>query len=239
MGKQIQARERTRSRIAARRSRILIIDDHPIIQEGFSQLLDRQKDLEPCGVAGDFDEALRQIDVMRPDLILMDVALKQSNGLDLVRTIKARYEDAKILVVSMYDEKLYAERALSAGALGYVNKQEDTRDLLKAIRLALEGKVYLSEQIKERILQRSRGTRQRKDSSPIEQLSDRELEVFELIGTGLTTAEIAERLCLSVHTIDTHRQRIKLKLDLKNAAELAQAAAQWMLEAGQTGQQQA
>lgn len=210
--------------------RVMIIDDHPIIQECFSEILNRQEDLEVCGVATDIPDALEVIESSRPDLALVDITLRESSGLDLIKTIKTRYPDSRTMAFSMHDDTLYAERAISAGARGYINKQEPTPTLLAAIRQVLDGQIHLSEKVKQRILQRSHHPSEVPEETGVSQLSDRELQIFELIGTGLTTSEIAQRLNRSIHTINTHRQRIKSKLVLSNTAELARAAAQWILE---------
>ena len=216
----------TRSRV----SKVLIVDDHPIVREGLSALISTQSDLEVCGHAEGATEAIRILEAKKPEVVIVDISLQDSSGLDLIRQIRAREENICILVSSMYDESLYAERALRAGAMGYINKQEATRNILTAIRRVLTGKVFLSDRMSDRLLERVVGSANSPDQSPVEALSDRELEVFSLIGNGLTTSEIAERLNLSVKTIETYRQRIKEKLALRNAADLARHASQWVLE---------
>jgi DNA-binding NarL/FixJ family response regulator len=167
-----------------------------------------------------------------PDIAVIDVSLKTGNGIQLIERIKDRDTSVLMVVWSMYDESLYAERALRAGALGYVNKEQPTTAIIEAIRRILDGQVYLSEQAANRLLLTTIGKPARVQSRPVENLSNRELEVFQLIGRGLTTAEIAGRLHLSIKTIETHRQRIKEKLCLQTAAELAREAVQWVLENG-------
>ena len=191
----------------------------------------RQPDLEVCGEATDIPEALRLVDDTQPDLAVVDISLKTGNGIDLIKRIKARGDGVRMLVWSMHSESLYAERALRAGALGYINKDQATDKILEAIRRVLEGKVYLSEAMTERILQRTvdRG-RKEANCAPFEVLADRELEVFHLIGEGVKTAAIAERLHLSVKTVETYRDRIRQKLALNDGTQLAHYATQWVLE---------
>ncbi len=211
-------------------ARVLIVDDHPAVREGLAVRISSQPDLEVCGEAGDVAEGLAQIDATQPDIVVIDIQLKTGNGLDLVKRVAARGGPVKVLVWSVYPDKLYAERALKAGAMGYINKEHTTGRIVDAIRRVREGKIYLSEEMSEKLLRRAvGGTRPLRDS-PVETLSDRELEVFRLIGEGLTTAQLAQRLHLSRHTIDTHRQRIKEKLNVSTAAELTRAATRWVLQ---------
>jgi DNA-binding NarL/FixJ family response regulator len=215
------------------RSRVLIVDDHPAVREALALRIRLQRDLEVCGEAADMPEALRLVAETRPHLAVVDIKLKTSDGIDLIKRIKGRCHHVRILVWSAYSEALYAERALRAGALGYVNKDQATGRIIEAIRRVLEGKVYLSDGMTEAILQRSVGeAREGETSSPVEVLADRELEVFRLIGDGVKTAEIAMRLHLSVKTVETYRDRIRQKLDLSDGTELAHYATQWVLENG-------
>lgn len=213
-------------------ARILIVDDHPAIREGLSVRISGQTDLEVCGEAADIEDALAKVKQLKPDLVIVDISLASGNGLDLIKQIKSHHAAVRTLVHSMYDDSLYAERSLQAGAQGYVNKREAPDTMLVAIRQVLTDKIYLSPQMTERLLGRAAGRNVNFEESPVRQLSDRELEIFQLIGQGLTTGAIASQLYLSVHTIDTHREKIKAKLKLKNAAELARAAVQWTLENG-------
>jgi DNA-binding NarL/FixJ family response regulator len=212
--------------------RILIVDDHPVVREGLAVRIARQPDLEICGEAASISEALAQIDEKDPDVAIIDLSLKEGDGLDLIRRIRARNSRVCMLVWSMYPETMFADRALSAGAMGYINKQEATSRIMEAIRCVSSGRVYLSGPMADRLLQRSIGGGLSIGPAPIESLSDRELEVFRLIGEGRTTAEVAAQLHRSMHTIETYRQRIKTKLGIRNAAELARAAVQWVLENG-------
>lgn len=217
---------------AEARARILIVDDHPVVRNGLRMLIDDEPDLVVCGEAGDADEAIRVLDAKKPDLVIVDLSLKGSSGLELIKRIKSRNSTSKMLVSSMFDESLYAERVLNAGALGYVSKQEAMEKVIEAIRCVLSGRVYLSSAMSDRMLHRLARDQKATDRSPVETLSDRELEVFELIGRGRTTAEIANQLHLSVKTVETHREKVKAKLGLKSAAELYQYAVRWVLEQG-------
>jgi DNA-binding NarL/FixJ family response regulator len=218
--------------VGRRPIRILIVDDHPIVQEGLSSLLSKQPDFEVCGEADDAASALRLVDETQPHVVTIDISLGRGSGLDLIRRIAERNPSIRLVACSLYDETLYAERALQAGASGYVNKHEATRTIVKAIRQVLDGKAYLSDQMSERLAHRLIGARGKLERPAVETLSDRELEVFQLIGKGLTTPEIAAKLHLGVKTVETHRRRIKEKLKLANTAQLARDAAQWMLKNG-------
>jgi DNA-binding NarL/FixJ family response regulator len=223
----VKRRESTESR-----ARILIVDDHPVVRSGLRMLIDDEPDLVVCGEAGDADEAIRALDAKNPDLVIVDLSLKGSSGLELIKRIKSRNSDSKMLVSSMFDESLYAERVLNAGALGYVSKQEAMEKVIEAIRCVLSGRVYLSAAMSDRMLHRIARDHQAPQRSSVESLSDRELEVFEMIGRGRTKTEIAAQLHLSVKTVETHREKIKAKLALKTAAELYQHAVRWVLEQG-------
>jgi DNA-binding NarL/FixJ family response regulator len=224
--------EKTMSRSKLKKkARVLIVDDHPAVREALALRIGRQPDLEVCGEAADMIEALRRIADARPDVAVVDLALKTGSGIDLIKRIKDRDDSVRILVWSMHSESLYAERALRAGALGYVNKDQATDTIVEAIRRVLENKVYLSEAMTERLLQRTvGGGREEIVHSPLDVLADRELEVFRLIGEGAKTAEIAERLHLSIKTIETYRDRIRQKLKLSDGTKLAHYATQWVLE---------
>ncbi len=212
--------------------KILIVDDHPIVREGLAARIARQQDLMVCGEAEAVTDALELVKTERPDLVIVDLSLKSGQGLDLIKRIHACSANTKTLVSSMYDESLYAERALRAGALGYVNKQEMSEKIIEAIRYVLDGKIYLSPTMTERLLQRAVGGPPQLVQSPIGTLSDRELEIFKMIGQGKTTRSIADQLHLSIKTVETHRENIKSKLDILNAAELSREAVQWVMENG-------
>ena len=217
-------------------TRVLIVDDHPAVREALAIRIGRQRDLKVCGEAADMGEALRLVAEARPDVAVIDISLKAGDGLDLIKRIKDRDGRVRMLVWSMHSESLYAERALRAGALGYINKDQATDRIVEAIRRVLEGKVWLSEALTERMLQRAIGPGpQGVMRSPLDALADRELEVFRLIGQGVKTAAIAQRLHLSVKTVETYRDRIRQKLDLDDGTKLAHYATQWVLENGRVG----
>jgi DNA-binding NarL/FixJ family response regulator len=214
-------------------TRVLIVDDHPAVREGLAFKIGRQRDLEVCGEAADVSEALRLLDDRRPDIAVVDITLKTGNGIDLIKRFKNRDDHVRILVWSMHSEALYAERALRAGAMGYINKNQATQEIITAIRRLMDNKVYLSEVASERMLRRAVGHRGGEVTRPLlDGLSDREVEVFRLIGQGVKTAEIAERLHLSVSTVETYRERISRKLDLRGSIKLAHYATQWVQENG-------
>ncbi len=213
-------------------ARVLIVDDHPLVCRGLSQLIAEEPGLEVVGHASECGEALRIVEQEMPTLVIIDISLKDSNGLELVKQVKARFPAVKMLVASMHDESLYAERSLRDGAMGYISKQENGDEMIAGIKRVLGGKVYLSGRVADRILHRVVDGEEKLDRSPIDNLSDRELEVFELIGKGLTTRQIAKKLHLSPKTIETHREHIKVKLTLKNSNELVRHAVKWQLEQG-------
>ena len=214
-----------------KRARILIVDDHPMVREGMAMRISAQPDLEVCGEAASEEEAFQLVPQAEPDLMLIDISLKSGHGIELVKRVASHHPNVKMLVVSGFQESLYAERALRAGALGYLNKQESNTKVIEAIRQILAGNRYISEAVSRQLVAQALGTRDQ-GSNPIEQLSDRELEIFRMIGEGLTTGAIANKLHLSTHTIDTHRENLKRKLGAKNAAELSRQAVQWVLETG-------
>jgi DNA-binding NarL/FixJ family response regulator len=211
-------------------ARILIVDDHPLVREGFTARIAAQPDMEVCGEAADVSGGIAAFMSTAPDLVIVDLALKTGHGLELIKEILSQAPDAKILVVSAYDESLYAERSLRAGALGYIGKQECRENVIEAIRTVLAGRRYLSAHLTERLLGQAISRRDPAQADMLEKLSDRELQVFQLIGQGISSGAIARQLHLSPHTIDTHREKIKTKLNLKSGAELTQCAVQWLLE---------
>lgn len=208
-------------------AKILIVDDHPIIREGFAALIAGHPDLTVCAEVGDIASALESVDHNRPDIAVIDIALNQENGLELIRKILKKDASIRILVVSMHDENMYGERVLAVGAMGYLSKLAASRNIVDAIRRVLKGKIYLSEELSERLLDRRMKGGKPAPLVGVMSLTDRELEVFTLIGNGLTTSEIANQLHLSIKTIETHRQKLKWKLRLKNAAELSREATRW------------
>lgn len=213
-------------------SRILIVDDHPIVREGLAARIEGQSDLEVCGEASGINDALSQYSTLSPDVTLIDIKLEDGNGIELIKEIYSRDSAAKMLVVSAFDESLYAKRALRAGALGYVNKRELQDNVIDAIRTTLRGERYLSPKITQQLLSQVVSNKTAVNEDPIQHLSDREFEVFQLIGHGMTTSAIATQLQLSVHTIDTHREKLRHKLGVMNGVELMKLAVQWVLENG-------
>jgi DNA-binding NarL/FixJ family response regulator len=218
----------SKSSSAQKKHKVLIIDDHPIVRRGLAEVIAMEPDLEVCGEAADMAEAIKRIEVVCPDVAIVDISLKSGHGLELIEHIKANHPSIKMLVSSMHDELLFAERSLRAGALGYLPKQEATETLLDAIRQVIRGEIYLTARMANRLMHNLVG--KQADEDPIKSLSNREVEVFEMIGQGLTTQQIAGKLKLSPKTIETHREKIKGKLDLKNSAELNRRAVQWVLE---------
>jgi DNA-binding NarL/FixJ family response regulator len=214
-----------------RKYRVLIVDDHPIVRRGLADLIAARPDLEVCGEAAEVAEAIRLVDATHPDVVVIDLTLKGGHGLDLIEEIKARHERVKMLVSSMHDESLFAERALRAGAAGYVGKQEPPDRIIEALHKVLRGEICLSPRMANRLLHRV-ASGEALEKNPIEGLSDREIQVFEMIGQGHTTKQIAQSLQLSHKTIEAHREKIKAKLNLRNGSELSRHATQWVLENG-------
>jgi DNA-binding NarL/FixJ family response regulator len=212
-----------------KKSTILVVDDHPIVRHGLAKLIAQEPGLELCGSAEDVVEGLNQTRVTHPTLVVVDISLKASNGIELIEQIKAFDPHIKILVWSMFDEMLYAERALRAGAEGYINKQEPIERVLDAIHCVLHGDVFLSARMTTRLLRRIDDLPIR-GQDPIKTLSNRELAVLQMIGEGLTTQQIARRLKLSIKTIESYRENVKKKLNLKNSMELNRRAFQMVLE---------
>jgi DNA-binding NarL/FixJ family response regulator len=204
--------------------KVFILDDHPIVRLGMRQLIDHQPDLVTCGEAESAEEGLSILRKDKPDIAIVDLSLKASSGLEVIRLIKELYPDVPVLVVSMHDESIYAERALRAGAMGYIMKQEATEKVVAAIRRILSGEIYLSSEAAKEILGPKMATR----LSPDELLTARELEIFRMIGQGMSTREIAEQLQLSIKTVESHRAHIKEKLQLNTAFDLLHYAIQWI-----------
>ena len=208
--------------------RVFVVDDHPMTREGLSAIISRQVDLELCGQASNAAEALAELSRLAPDLMVTDMTMPGRSGLEFIKDVAAMMPGLPMLVLSMHDEMLYAERALRAGARGYVMKDAGAAKLLEAIRLVLNGDTYVSPQMSARILDAFTGKRPRGSTSPIEKLSDREFEVFQLLGNGKSTKEVAQALNLSPKTVDVHRSHIKEKLQLKDAASLIHHAVRWV-----------
>ncbi len=207
---------------------VLIVDDHPIVRQGLAQLINQEQDLEVCGQAEDAHEAMQAIHSLHPDMVIVDISLKDTSGMDLIKDLKVQHPDLPVLTLSMHDEAVYGERALRAGARGYIMKQEATEKVVTAIRRVLAGELYVSDGMAAKMVSKIVGGGARKAGSPIDCLSDRELEVFRLIGEGFSTREMAEKLHLSVKTIETYRAHIKDKLGFEDANELLRSAIQWV-----------
>jgi DNA-binding NarL/FixJ family response regulator len=209
------------------KKKVLIVDDHPMMRQGLAQLIDHEPGLAVSSEAGTAAQALNSVAGRKPDLVLVDISLPDKSGLELIKNIQALHPDLPILVVSMHDETIYAERVLRAGARGYIMKQEGGKKLLEGIRQVLEGQIFVSDRISSKLLETLSG-RKRSGSSPVETLSDREFEVFQLIGQGRSSREVAQQLHLSVKTVEVHRANIRNKMLLKSGAELVRFAIRWM-----------
>jgi DNA-binding NarL/FixJ family response regulator len=214
--------------------KVLIVDDHPMMREGLAQLIGNDPGLEVCGDAGDAQEALEKIASLKPDLVLTDITLPGKNGLELIKDIQALHPGVLVLVLSMHDETLYVERVLRAGGRGYIMKEEGGKKIAQAIRQVLDGQIYVSEKMSAKILEIFSGHGANVAASPVETLTDREFDVFQLIGQGLATKQMADKLHLSTKTIEVHRANIKAKLGLGSMAELIRYAVRWV-ESQNTG----
>lgn len=210
-------------------TRILLVDDHPVVRDGLADVINREPDLTVCATAEDRNEALRAVESTAPNLAIIDLTLKTSSGMELIKDLHARWPRLLLLVVSMHDENLYAERALRAGARGYMTKQQATSDILIAIRRVLEGGIFLNERTASTVLARLTNP-EAKGNSIIDSLTDRELQVFEMTGRGLSTREIGAQMHIDIKTVDTYRTRIKEKLRLRSSSELLQLAIRWNRE---------
>ncbi|MCL5096317.1 MAG: response regulator transcription factor [Candidatus Omnitrophica bacterium] len=210
------------------KARLFLVDDHPVVREGFAQLINYQTDLEVCGQASTAATALESINVLKPDLVIVDISLRGASGLELIKNIRVCHPELPVLALSMHEESLYAERALRAGAKGYVMKQAPTEDVMKAIRMVLRGQLHLSEKMQSGLLRKFVTGIPGESVPDVEQLSDRELEVFQLVGLGRPTRQIADELHLSVKTVETYRAHIKEKLKLRTGTELIHRAVEWV-----------
>ncbi|MBU3950675.1 MAG: response regulator transcription factor [Proteobacteria bacterium] len=208
--------------------KILIVEDHPIFRMGMEEMIEHEPDMCVCGHAEEVDHALDLIGVHRPDLVIVDLSLKESNGMDLVREICAHHKPTASLVLSMHDEALHAERCIMAGAKGYIMKQEASESVVTAIRRIMDGHIHVSPKIMSRILNSFQKQPGLVHKSPLSRITDRELEIFQLIGQGLSSKQIANQLNISIKTIGTYRERIKEKLNLNNASELVRHAVIWV-----------
>ncbi len=208
--------------------RIVLVDDHPIVRDGLIQMISRHQDLTVCGEAGSAEEALKVIKEVKPDLAIVDIFMEGTNGIELTKMLHALYAELPILILSMHDEALYAERAIRAGAMGYVMKQEASRTIVDAIRSVMSGKRYVSSHIGNILGEGAASQDQAKFDGKIECLSSRELDIFKLIGAGFGRSKIAEKLNISIKTVETHRANMKYKLNAGSAAQLKECAEQWV-----------
>jgi DNA-binding NarL/FixJ family response regulator len=224
------ARKQTDTKSGSTKSTVLIVDDHPIVRNGLALLINQENDLATCGEASTAADAIESALSLQPDIALVDISLDGTNGIELTKALQASVPDTRVLILSMHDEGLYAERALKAGARGYVMKQETPETVLKAIREVCNGGIYLSDKVKSRIvLQMVEGTSDVGTlKSGIERLSDRELEVFQMLGSGFRPREIAASLGLSIKTVETHRDHIKQKMGLQSAMDVLHHAIRWV-----------
>ncbi|HEV3276515.1 MAG TPA: response regulator transcription factor [Terriglobia bacterium] len=212
-----------------RKRKVFVVDDHPIVRQGLAQLINREPDLVVCGEAGDSHSARQAITTVKPDILVLDISLSGPDGIELLKTIRQREPGLPVLVLSMHDESIYAERALRAGANGYIMKQEAAEKVLMAVRRILDREVYVSERVANKMLHQHIGRSTTVTQSPLDDLTDRELEVFRLIGHGYGTRQIAEELYLSVKTVESYQAHIKEKMAFHSARELVQHAIQWVI----------
>jgi DNA-binding NarL/FixJ family response regulator len=209
------------------KKKVFLVDDHDLARMGLRRLIESEPDMTVCGEAGDGAAALKALSKAAPDALVADLGMPEMGGLDLIKAVRQRFPKLPVLVISMHDESVYAERAFAAGARGYLMKKESAAKVIPALREVLAGKRHMSDALKEKMLDRLAEGDKPQEKSPVDELSDRELEVFELIGGGMKTGEIADRLHLSVKTVESYREQIKTKLQLSTASELAQYAVQW------------
>src|SRR5438128_1375285 len=213
-----------------RKSHVIVVDDHPVLCDGLKQLIDRQPDLTCVGVADNTSDAKRLVQECKPDLMILDLRLKGGDALDFIKTLRVEFPEVKVLVLSQYDELIFAERTLRAGASGYIMKENVTDEVLRAVRKVLAGELYFSERVAAAVVQRTLRDKPSASRVGVEVLSDREMQVFQLLGASYSAREIAEQFNLSRKTIETHCEKIKHKLSLHNAAELKQFARRWAAE---------
>jgi len=210
-----------------KKTQVLIVDDHPVVRDGLTTIINHEQDLNVCGEADDAHEALKAVTELKPDVVIVDISLKSSDGIELTKNIKAGNSKLPVIVLSVHDESVYAERALLAGAKAYLMKDAVSENIVKAIRTVLSNEIYVSNTISKKFLHKIARDKKGTTKTPIENLSDREFEVFRLIGEGFKASQIAMQLHLSIKTIETYRSRIKEKLNLSNAAELLQYSIKW------------
>lgn len=218
--------------VPSSKKKILLVEDHPLFRSMLAQLICQELAMTVCGETDNIQDALRIINQTQPDAAIVDLTLRGANGLELVKQLKALKINLPVLVLSMQSERLYAERVLRAGARGYISKEESPADVVNAIRSVLDGRIYVSQPVNETILKRFGQVDAPRRPGGVDLLSDREIEVFQLLGRGFNSREISAQINLGISTVDSYRSRIKVKLGIKNAAELYQRAAQWLAEAG-------
>jgi DNA-binding NarL/FixJ family response regulator len=223
---------KNRSTLSDLRKRVLLVDKHPVFRHGLSQLINQQSDLITCGEADNTSSAIASIASTKPDIAIIDLALKQSMGIELLKDLKVQYPSLPVLVLSLYEESLYTERVLRAGAKGYIMKDAPGEEILQAIRRVLNGRIYLSQEMGTKLLTPMVSGGQDVSQSPIDRLSDRELEVFQLLGKAYETRQIAETLHVSIKTVESYREHIKVKLNLENSTQLIRKAVEWVQSAG-------
>jgi DNA-binding NarL/FixJ family response regulator len=210
-----------------KKTQVLIVDDHPVVRDGLTTIINHERDMNVCGQADDAAGALKATAELKPDVVVADISLKSSDGIELTKSIKIRYPRLPVIIFSVHDESIYAERALRAGAHGYMMKETVSENIVKAIRTVLNGEIFVSDKISKKFLHKIAGDKAGTAKTPIENLSDREFEIFRLIGEGYKASQIAKQLHLSAKTIETYRSRIKEKLNLSNAAELLRYSIKW------------
>lgn len=211
------------------KKKVLVVDDHPIVRQGLAQLINQESDFMVCGDAGDIPHALKAIEDCRPDIIIVDISLGHTSGIRLIEDLSHNYPDLAVLALSMHDESIYAERCLKAGAKGYIMKQEPPEKVISALRKILEGDIYISDKLGTKLLHKFVTKKADASSSPVELLSNRELEVFQLVGQGLKTRKIAEELNLSIKTVETYIDHIKKKMNFDDSRDLFLHAVQWSM----------
>jgi len=221
------ASDKKQKKVKENKLKILIVDDHPVVREGLTAIINHEKDLIVCGYAEDDHLALKAINELKPNVIIVDISLKNSDGIELTKNIKHRHPKLPVIVLSIHDESVYAERALRAGARAYLMKEVVSENIVNAIRAALKGEIYVSDTVSKKFLHKIAGDKTEMAKPSIENLSDREFEIFRLIGEGHKASQIAKKLHLSVKTVETYRGRLKEKLNLDSAAELLQYAIKW------------
>jgi DNA-binding NarL/FixJ family response regulator len=221
------ALKKKQNKTIEKKTQVLIVDDHPVVRDGLTSIINHERDMNVCGEAEDAHQALKAVAELKPDVVVVDISLKNSDGIELTKSIKAEHPKLSVIVLSVHDESVYAERALLAGAKAYLMKDAVSENIVRAVRTVLNGEIYVSNTITKKFLHIIAGDRTGTAKKPIENLSDREFEIFRLIGDGLKASQIARKLHLSVKTVETYRGRLKEKLNLDSAAELLQYAIKW------------